>query len=65
MKKLTEKHYKVIDIFLIIFAVLIAFSRIYVGVHYPFDVLAGIILGLFGAFVVNKYKDNIAGIFFK
>ena len=65
MKELTEKYYKVIDIFLIIFAVLIAFSRIYVGVHYPFDVLAGIILGLFGAFVVNKYKDKIAGIFFK
>ena len=27
-------------------AALIAFSRIYVGVHYPFDVLAGAVLGV-------------------
>jgi undecaprenyl-diphosphatase len=27
-------------------AVLVAYSRVYVGVHYPFDVLAGALLGL-------------------
>jgi membrane-associated phospholipid phosphatase len=31
---------------LFILAALIGFSRVYVGVHYPFDVLAGALLGL-------------------
>lgn len=31
---------------LYVLAALIAFSRVYVGVHYPFDVLAGAVLGV-------------------
>ncbi len=39
------------------FAALIGFSRIYVGVHYPADVLAGAILGIFiGSGVVYLYQ---------
>lgn len=33
-------------------AALVAFSRVYVGVHYPIDVLAGAILGFLCAFIV-------------
>lgn len=36
----------------IVFAALIAFSRLYVGVHYPSDVLAGMATGLVIAVVV-------------
>jgi len=39
-------------VILLIIAVLVSYSRIYVGVHYPFDVLAGVILGIFCAFII-------------
>lgn len=34
---------------LLVLAILICLSRLYVGVHYPTDVLAGAAIGLFGA----------------
>jgi undecaprenyl-diphosphatase len=35
-----------LTVFVYVLAALIGFSRIYVGVHYPLDVLAGAVLGL-------------------
>ena len=41
----------------IVLAVLIAFSRLYLYVHYPTDVLAGAVLGTFIAFFACKAVD--------
>lgn len=47
----------------LITAVLIAFSRLYLYVHFPSDVLVGLLLGLFigwlGYFVVEKVSDKM------
>ncbi|MBB4076087.1 undecaprenyl-diphosphatase [Bartonella fuyuanensis] len=40
-------QYKVAFRFAMIFLCLICWARVFVGVHYPFDILAGIILGSF------------------
>jgi len=42
--------------YLIAFAM--AFSRVYIGVHYPFDVTAGAIIGLMVAFLITLLVDN-------
>ena len=53
---------KMLGIPILIIAVLIAFSRLYLYVHFPSDVLAGMILGIILAFaaytLVNKIYDK-------
>ncbi len=44
----------------LIWAVLIAYSQIYVGVHYPSDVIAGALLGtLAGWLIARGYQKNV------
>lgn len=51
-------YFKKYKVYFYALAVLIAFSRIYLFVHYPSDVLAGIILGLFSSVVVLKISNK-------
>ncbi|GAA0797212.1 phosphatase PAP2 family protein [Faecalicatena orotica] len=44
----------------VILASLIAFSRLYVGVHYPSDVLAGLLIGIFAAWAALKLSGYIS-----
>lgn len=60
---LLRSMYARIGIFLVVWAIFIAYSRIYIGVHFPLDVLSGVLIGsLFGwlfaklfIFAVHKF----------
>ena len=55
LSKIFRKN--IITITLIFWATIISFSRIYIGVHYPIDILGGFFWGLICAFFVNNiYK---------
>jgi undecaprenyl-diphosphatase len=44
-----------------VLAVLIAFSRLYNGVHYPTDVLAGVVVGVLSAWAVARLLRSVVG----
>lgn len=53
---LLDKRYFYFKLFLFVWAIFISYSRIYLGVHYPGDVLGGAILGiLLGYFIGLLY----------
>lgn len=43
---------------LMIFAAVVGFSRIYIGVHYPYDVVVGAIIGILSAYLALKLWNN-------
>ncbi|WP_445716315.1 phosphatase PAP2 family protein [Flavobacterium sp.] len=57
---LLPKKYNWLKIIIIFWAVLVAYSRVYNGVHYPSDVIVAIILGIIygflAKFVLSKFQ---------
>lgn len=46
-----------VSIGIFVWAIIVSYSRIYLGVHYPFDVMGGMIVGLFSGLLIF-YVDN-------
>lgn len=54
---LLKPYFKNLIYFLLIWSLIVAYSRIYVGVHYPLDIICGLTFGAFAGF--GFYKLNI------
>ena len=52
-----RKYYKKIAWVMFIWAALVAYSRIYMGVHYPGDIIVGAIVGVITGFIISKVYD--------
>jgi undecaprenyl-diphosphatase len=44
-------------------AVIVAYSRVYIGIHYPFDVMGGAAIGLLIAWPLRRLKDEVVARF--
>lgn len=58
---LIGKRYKYLTLFLLIWAGMVSYSRIYLGVHFPLDVVVGMIMGL----MIGNMSAHGARILFK
>ena len=53
---LLKEHYRYVWL-LIPWAMLVAYSRVYIGVHFPGDILAGALIGIGATFFIWKLYD--------
>jgi len=58
LRQAQGKLNKKLGIFLLVLALIVGLGRIYVGVHYPLDILGGILVGFLTAFLVKRVKKK-------
>ncbi len=58
---LTLKNYSNLFKYLFLWALIVSYSRIYVGVHFPIDIISGIYFGIFSGYIFSLIfsKKNI------
>ena len=61
--KILGNKKKKLKIFLYILAVAVSFSRIYLGFHWPTDVLAGALVGWFSSSLILCFRRKIMSVF--
>lgn len=49
-----DKSHRIFKIFTFLWALTISYSRVYLGVHFPGDILAGALLGMLSGYVFGK-----------
>ena len=62
-----QKHLKYIFVFMVMWSVTVSYSRVYLGVHYPGDIVTGMTVGiglgyaafLFHSFLISKYGNLV------
>lgn len=57
-RKTKEKKHLLIYPLLVV-AVVVGYSRVYVGVHYPYDVISGAFIGILCAILILYFENNI------
>jgi undecaprenyl-diphosphatase len=56
-----DDKFKLLKYWMFIWAAMVAYSRIYNGVHYPGDVIAGIVIGMIWGYLLSKaYLKTLA-----
>ena len=56
---LLRPYYRKRIFILLFWSALVAYSRIYVGVHYPLDIISGMIFGAFSGFIFYKLQKYV------